>query len=48
MLLEGASKRGGTQEIPWGNDQYLAAPEDMIQPGLCLAKGQGQGQSGRT
>lgn len=48
MLLEGSSKRSGTQEIPCGNDQYPAAPEDMIQPGLCLAKVQVQGQSGRT
>lgn len=31
-----------------GNDQDPVAPEDMVQPGLCLAKGQVQGQSGGT
>lgn len=30
MLLEGSSKRSGTQEISCGNDQYPAAPEDMV------------------
>lgn len=28
-----------------GNDQCPVAPEDAVQPGLCLAKGQEQGQS---
>lgn len=31
-----------------GNDQCPAAPEDMVQPGLYLAKGQVQDQSGGT
>lgn len=44
--------------VPWrglsrdphmdGNDQCPAAPEDMVQPGLYLAKGQVQDPSGGT
>lgn len=38
--------RSGLKRCPCGSTQRPATPEDTVQPGLCLADGQVQGQSG--